>query len=200
MRPKRGPLDESQQIDILLAEYGVLHRLLEWRLTAGDRRVVISAGLLTGLLTAVRTVDDGTARLLLWGLPVLLWVIFSALAGHTRSKEDLLRRIDEIERQVNMIANTELLVFQSRRPNRQHVVGGRTGSTSINAILTVNISLLLVSVFAMSPGLDPLSPLVICHAIWAAIWAGLMLELAFRLQRYRYDRPIVLSATGTESG
>ena len=89
MHPKRGPLDESQQIDILLAEYGVLHRLLEWRLSAGDRRVVISAGLLTGLLTAVRTVDDATARLLLWALPVLLWVIFSALAGHTRSKEDL---------------------------------------------------------------------------------------------------------------
>ena len=199
MHPKRGPLDESKQIDILLAEYGVLHRLLEWRLSAGDRRVVISAGLLTGLLTAVRTVDDATARLLLWALPVLLWVIFSALAGHTRSKEDLLRRIDEIERHVNLLANTELLVFQSRRPNRQHLVGGRTGSTSINAMLTVNISLLLASVFAMWPAIDPPPPLVICHAIWAAIWAGWMLDLAFRVQRYRYDRPTVLSDTGTKS-
>jgi len=198
MQPKRGPLTEVQQIDILLTEYGVLYALLEWRLSAGDRRLFVSAGLLTGLLTAIHALDDATAQLLLWGLPVLLWVIFSAMVGHTRSKEDLLRRIDEIERRFNALADSELLAFQSQRPIRHQAVGGRTGSTGIKAMLAVNISLLLAAVLFLWPASAPLSPLLVCYGMWAAVWAGLMLHQALTLQNYRYERPTVLSDTGTE--
>ncbi len=193
MQHKRSPLTDVQQIDVLLTEYGVLYSLLEWRLSAGDRRLFVSAGLVTGLLTAVHVLDDATARLLLWGLPVLLWVIFSAMVGHTRSKEDLLRRIDEIERRVNALADSQLLIFQSHRPNPRPAVGGRTGSTGIKAMLAVNTSLLLAAVLFLWPASAPLSLLLVCYGLWAAMWAGLMLRQAWTLQNYRYERPAITS-------
>lgn len=186
-------LNDVQQIDILLEEYRVLYGLLQWRLAAGDRRLLISGALLTGTLTAICSLDAVTAQLLIWGSPVLLWVIVSATAGHARSKEDLLRRIDEIERHINLLAQADLLAFQSRRRQRDRVVGGRTGLRTINGTLALCIALLLFAMIYLlrvrddSLGLGPIG-----FAVWAFCWAGAMIRDAVVLRGYRYERPLLL--------
>lgn len=192
METRSSPLTDVQQIDILLEEFGVLYALLQWRLNAADRRLFVSGSLLAGVLTAIHTLDSATGLLLLWGLPVLLWVIFSAMAGHARSKEDLLRRIDEIERRVNSLAGVELLAFQSQRPRAGRAVGGRTGTTAINATLALNMALLLGAVAFLWPGGAVAPPMVAGFAMWAAFWSWLMLRMAVGLRHYRYERPTVL--------
>lgn len=192
MKLKPVPLSEVQQIDILLKEYGVLYALLLWRLTAADRRLLVSGGLLAGILTAIHSLNGPGVQLLLWGLPVLLWVIFSAMVGHARSKEDLLRRIDEIERRVNTLANVELLAFQSRRPAPGRAVGGRTGVTAINGTLTLYIAILLCAVVFQWPAGDGPSPAFVGFGLWVGFWSILMLGGALSLQHYRYERSILL--------
>ncbi len=192
MKAKPSPLTEVQQIDILLKEYIVLYALLQWRLTAADRRLFISGGLLAGILTAIHSLDAHAARLLLWGLPVLLWVIFSAMVGHARSKEDLLRRIDEIECRVNTLACVELLAFQSRRREASRAVGGRTAAMAINGTLTLYITILLGAVVFLWPAGDTASPGYVEFGLWVAFWSMVMLRSALGLQHYRYERPIGL--------
>lgn len=184
-------LNDVQQIDILLEEYRALYGLLQWRLAAGDRRLLISGALLTGALTAICSLDAVTAQLLLWGLPVLLWVIVSATAGHARSKEDLLRRIDEIERHINLLAQADLLAFQSRRRQRDRVVGGRTGLRTINGTLVLCIVVLLGAVIAFQPARGLRSPASAALGLWAIAWAGLMVREAALLKNYRYERQLV---------
>jgi len=192
MKSNPGPLTDVQQIDILLEEYAVLYALLQWRLTAADRRLFVSGGLLVGVLTAIHSLDAHAAQLLLWGLPVLLWVIFSAMVGHARSKEDLLRRIDEIERRINTLAEAELLAFQSRRPAPGRAVGGRTGATAINGTLALYIAILLCAVMFLWPTDEDASLKFMGFGLWVAFWSVLMLWGALGLQYYRYERPIVI--------
>jgi len=192
MKSNPTPLTEVQQIDILLQEYGVLYALLQWRLTAADRRLFVSGGLLAGILTAIHSLDARTAQLLLWGLPVLLWVIFSAMLGHARSKEDLLRRIDEIERRVNLLAHAELLAFQSRRPDTGRAVGGRTGATAISGTLALYIALLLCAVVFLWPAGAANSAEFVGFGIWVAFWSVWMMRGALSLQHYRYERTVLL--------
>lgn len=192
MKSKPGPLTEVQQIDILLEEYGVLYALLQWRLTAADRRLFVSGGLLVGVLTAIHSLDAHAAQLLLWGLPVLLWVIFSAMVGHARSKEDVLRRIDEIERRINTLAKMELLAFQSRRPEPGRAVGGRTGATAINGTLALYIAILLCAVVLLWPTGDDVPLRFVGFGLWVTFWSVLMLWGALGLQHYRYERPVGL--------
>ncbi len=189
---KPSPLTENQQIDILLQEYAVLYELLQWRLTAADRRLFVSGGLLTGVLTAIHALDAPTVKLLLWGLPVLMWVIFSAMVGHARSKEDLLRRIDEIERRVNGLALVELLAFQSRRPELGRAVGGRTGMTAIKGTLALSLALLLCAVAFLWPAGHTESPEFVGFGAWVVFWSVWMLRGARGLQHYRYERRVLI--------
>lgn len=182
-------LNDVQQIDILLEEYRVLYGLLHWRLGAGDRRLLVSGALLTGTLTAICSLDMATAAFLIWGLPVLLWVIVSVTVGHARSKEDLLRRIDEIECRINALARADLLAFQSRRRNRDRVVGGRTGLRTINGTLALCMALLLFAMTYLRSNGDGAGFGPIAYAVWASCWVGLMLRDAIVLRLYRYDRP-----------
>lgn len=189
MKSSAVSLGNGQKISILLEEYRALYSLLQWRLTAADRRLLASAALLGGVLTGIRTLDATTSLLLLWGLPVLLWVLFSVTVGHARSKEDLLRRIDEIERSVNVIAGTDLLVFQSSRPSHEKAVGGRTGMLAIHGTLALCILVLLSCVLLIRGDEASHLPLQLGHGIWAALWALRMLHVAMELHQYRYQRP-----------
>lgn len=184
-----NPLSDSQKIDILLVEYGVLYSLLQWRLTASDRRLFVAGALIVGVLSAMHALNAAAARLLLWGLPVLLWVILTAAVGHARSKEDLLRRIDEIEQRVNRLAGIQLLAFQSRRPTS--TVGGRTGTQAVNGTLALCISVVLGATLFLQPVEDVRSSIAVCYGLWAAAWAAWMIREAVMLRNYRYERRLV---------
>lgn len=181
------PLPLRDQIDIILEEYRALYALLQWRLTAADRRLLVVGSLLAAALTALRAVEAQSGRLLLWGMPITLWAIVTATVGHNRSKEDLLRRLDEIERRVNSLAGTELLTFQSRHPGRG-MAGGRTGSAAVNATLALAIALLVFacSIFRSITGDSSFD--LAAFAAYCLLWAYLMLRAAWELQGYGYGR------------
>jgi len=178
------------RIHILLQEFHALYGLLTFRLTAMDRRLPAVAGTLGTMLGCTTAMPDPTRLAFLAGLPLaLLWLVLTTVQ-HARSKEDHVRRIDEIERMVNRLTGEELLVFQSRHPNRARYPGGRTGFASVTAVLTVSLIMLAACVYSVQTPValltrDPFKT----YAAYVSTCALLMLLAVVRLGRYRYLRP-----------
>jgi hypothetical protein len=184
------PLTMEARIQVLLEEYRALYRLLTFRLGAIDRRLPVAGGTLGALLGATTAMPPDTKLAFLLGLPVaLLWLLLSTVQ-HARSKEDHLRRIDEIERLVNRLAGEELLVFQSRHPNKQGTTAGRCGFGAVLSVLSTCSLMLAACCFLVStpPGLLPLSG-ILAYYLYNACIAGMMLHAVIRLRHYRYRRP-----------
>jgi len=183
-------LDKNDRIRILLEEYRALYSLLTFRLSAMDRRLPVAGGALGAVLGAVTAMPPETKLAFLLGLPLgLLWLVLSTVQ-HGCSKEDHLRRIDEIERLVNQLAGEELLVFQSRHPNKRKVTAGRSGFAAVAAILTTSYTMLAVcGLLVYMP--VPLLPAnwLVSYAGFLAWVAGIMLLAVLRLRRYQYRRP-----------
>lgn len=112
-------LTTEAQIRVLAEQYRAPYSLLIFHLGAVDRRLPVAGGTLGAVLGATTAMPADTRLAFLLGLPVaLLWLLLSTVQ-HARSKEDHLRRVDEIERLVNRLAGEELLVFQSRHPDKR---------------------------------------------------------------------------------
>jgi len=187
---KRGVVSLETRIQILLEEYRALYSLLTFRLTAMDRRLPAIAGLLGALLGSTTAMPDQTRLGLLLGMPIAVLWLFLSTVQHARSKEDHVRRIDEIERLVNQLAGEELLVFQSRHPNKARLPAGRTGFGSVTAVLTVCLIMLGACMYTVRTPRSLLAPDDL--KIYAGYLSGcaiLMLIAAIRLGRYRYRRP-----------
>ena len=121
-------------------------------------------------------------------LPTVLVWLYRTTVAHARSKEDVLRRLDEIERQVNYLAREELLVIQSRHPNRHRSVSGRSGLATLRATL----SLCLLSL-AGCGGLFLRESGELTESFW--FYAAYLLSAAcsllretLALARYRYEK------------
>lgn len=172
------------RIDVLLAEYDSLNALLLFRLTAMDRRLPATVGFMAAAIASVLALPTDLRVVVLIATPAaILWSNRTTIQ-HARAKEDHLRRIAEIEQQVNSIAGEELMRFQSRHPNRAAIVAGRTGRSIIFA--TTISSLLMLTLcgflFRSGTGLVPL-PLYLTYlgAIVVDIVVGLI-----QLDRYAY--------------
>lgn len=127
-------ITDRDRIEILLEEYRSLNTLLVFRLTAMDRRLPVSVGVFAATIASVAALPKDTRLAILLALPLaLLWLVRTTVQ-HARAKEDHLRRIDEIERMVNVLARAELLVFQSRHPNQCLVPSGRTGKATVQGV------------------------------------------------------------------
>ena len=178
------------RIQILLEEYRALYSLLTFRLTAMDRRLPAIGGTLAGILGSTTAMPDQARLSFLLGLPIALLWLFLSTVQHARSKEDHVRRIDEIERLVNRLAGEELLVFQSRHPNKARHPGGRTGFGSVFAVLTVCLIMLGYCWYSarFPPALLARSD-VFAYLVYLAATAAVMLVAIARLSRYRYRRP-----------
>lgn len=106
----RGRIDV---ISIILEEYRAAYGLLTFRLNALDQRVPLVGFTLTSALGFAASSEPMTRNMVLFGLPlVVLWFVRITVT-HVRSVEDLLRRIDQIERRINRRAQQDLLQFQS---------------------------------------------------------------------------------------
>lgn len=188
-RPNNSVSLETR-IQILLEEYRVLYGLLTFRLTAMDRRLPAIGGTLAALLGSTTAMPDPTRLAFLLGLPVALLWLFLSTVQHARSKEDHVRRIDEIERLVNRLASEELLVFQSRHPNKARHAGGRTGFASVFAILSVCLIMLGACMYSVQIPRPLLThEKLATYAAYLAGCAALMLTATIRLSRYSYRRP-----------
>ncbi len=179
------------QIQILLEEYRSLNALLLFRLTALDRRLPASVGFMAVTVAATLSlpVESRVAVLILTPSGVL-WMARTT-NQHAKAKEDHLRRIAEIERDVNELAGVELLVFQNRHPNRAKSVAGRSGAatvvaTAAGAILLLTLCLLL---FGTESGPFPYS----LYAAYVALVGFDVVLGPIRLSQYRYEkRPSVV--------
>lgn len=185
-----GVVTLETRIQILLEEYRMLYSLLTFRLAAMERHIPAIGAVLVAVLGSAPAMPKETQFALLAALPIALAWLFLATVQHARSKEDHIRRIDEIERLVNQLAGQELLVFQSRHPNRARLAGGRTGQASILSTLIVCLVLLL----ACSQSMSTLRALpngneVNLYELYLSGLALVMLIAAMRLSRYRYKRP-----------
>ncbi len=194
MEKYRAPEDSCDtpslelRIQILLEEYRALYSLLTFRLTAMDRRLPAIGGTLAAILGSTTAMPDQTRLAFLLGLPIALLWLFLSTVQHACSKEDHLRRIDEIEQHVNRLAGEELLVFQSQHPNKGHP-SGRTGSATVLAVLSVCLIMLGASMrMAQVPHPLLTAPEMAAYAGYVSGCALLMLVNAIRLNRYRYRR------------
>lgn len=133
----RKTLDSAARISILLEEYRALYTLAEFRMSSLDKRVPIGSAALVTFLGGVSLLDTPAMLSLMAALPlVLYWYLFTTI-GHARSFEDVLRRIEAIERKINALAGATLLSFQSTHPSRGLHVGGRTGAFAVRSVATV---------------------------------------------------------------
>ncbi len=176
-----------ERIDILLEEYRSLNSLLLFRLTAMDNRLPLSAGFMAAAITSMLALPlDSRTAVLIVTPPALLWLVRTTVQ-HARAKEDHLRRIDEIEQAINLIAGEELLVFQSRHPNRCKVSAGRTGNVTVVATSSGALGMLLLCIFLFLREENPL-PQWLYLAYVGAIAADVVVG-RIALGRYRYQKP-----------
>lgn len=186
LAPER--LDARDLIRVLIEEYRALYGLLSFRLAAVDQRLPLVGGALMAVLGSASTLPSTAQFGVLLAMPMALAWLLRLTVFHARSKEDVLRRIDEIERHVNQIAGEELLAFQSRHPSRARTISGRTGMGTVSSVLSFCLMGLLGCLALMvsqRPG-DP--RLLAGYAAYICIAAVDFVHVVLRLRLYRYTK------------
>lgn len=135
---------DSLLLQAALCEYNALYRLAEFRLSALDRRIPIVGGLLTAFLSSVPLLPHASQLIALFAIPIsLIWLVRTTI-NHARSFEDALRRIEYLEHRVNQLLGSDVMGFQSTHPSKGNMVGGRTGSESIGAVMIASALMLVI--------------------------------------------------------
>lgn len=180
---------DRERIAILTEEYRALYQLLLFRLRAMDQRIPAAGGALGVVLGSVPALPPETQLLFLAGIPSCLsWIVATTL-GHARSKEDHLRRIDEIERLVNRIAGEELMVFQSQHPNRRGVTAGRTGTAAMLAVGAACLTALTACIVLFHSRALVDAEFGLAYDAYVGVTAAYLVHAVVALHRYRYERP-----------
>lgn len=181
-------VSDWNRIQILTEEYRALYALLTFRLGAIDQRLPLAAGALTALLITTPSLPQFQQVLFLWIAPASCVWLHRVVLLHVQSKEDVLRRIAEIEHQINRLASIELIVFQSHHPNQGRVVGGRSGFGSVLAIM-INC-LLVVAVASTLMAYEFRSNLLVvgAYAFYAFTVSLALIRSTRQLSEYRYRR------------
>ena len=161
-----------------------MHDLLRFRLDAMDQRLATAGTALIAALSSLSSLPADAEGVLLLAIPVAVTWLGRITIVHARSKEDLKRRIDQIERQINTMARQKLLRFHSGHSDRLGHVAGRTGTTTAYAVVALSLTMFGACSHLLGTARKPwLSPYVY-HAFVAA--SGLYLVfLAWDLRSYR---------------
>ncbi|MBK8916288.1 MAG: hypothetical protein IPM64_17120 [Phycisphaerales bacterium] len=176
------------RINVLVEEYRALYGLLSFRLAAVDQRVPLVAGALMAVVSSVASLPAESQPAVLLAIPVANSWLLRMTVVHARAKEDVLRRIDEIERHVNQLAAEELLTFQSRHPNRQAAVSGRTGMGAVSSVLAMCFAGLLACLaFVVNRPATP-SAFLLAYLGYTAVGMLDLVHVVLRLRGYRYAK------------
>ena len=162
-----------------------MYALAEFRMNSLDKRVPAAGAALVAFLGGVPAVPQSTAWLLLVVIPASLIWFLRTTVNHARSFEDAIRRIEEIERELNTLAGAVLLRFQSTHPSRGRAVGGRTGAETVLAVLLASFILLGASLVLAAAALESPDALTLYRAFVCSI-ALHHAWVTFRWARYRY--------------
>jgi hypothetical protein len=168
-----------------MEEYRVLYTLVTFRMTSLDRRVPIATAALATFLGSIATLPQASQQIFLIGLPLAqVWLVRTTI-NHARSFEDVLRRIDEIERKVNELTGEEQLVFQSRHPSGGKATGGRTGAETVRTVYTTSL-LMLGACAYLAQTTFPNPDVYLTYAFGCGVIALHLTVSVFHLRRYRY--------------
>lgn len=168
-------------------EYRALYSIATFRMTALDRRMPVTAGAMAAVLSGLDAISRDSQLLLLLGVPLALVWFVRTTVNHARSFEDVLRRIEQIERAINDLLGKPVLNFQSRHPSRSQQVGGRTSRESVSAVLATSLLLLAAAAFRMHRAMllpPPLEPAYL--GILTLVGVITAME-GIRLRRYRFE-------------
>ena len=180
-------LSDTERVRVLLEEYRALYGLLSFRLAAVERSLPVAGGTLAAILSGSASLPLDVHRVVLLVMPAALLWLLRTTCSQARSKEDCLRRIDEIERTVAQIAGEELLAFQSRHPNRGRIVSGRSGVTTVFGVLSFCLSGVTACAWLAVPVWPEFSILVAYGAYVVAVATDLVASV-WRLGRYAYRK------------
>jgi len=192
---QRQPLSPKERIGVLIEEYRALYKLATFRMMTLDRRVLLAWAALAAFLASFFAVAPVGQQALLIALPFAIIWLNRTTIGHARSFEDVIRRIDEIERIVNRIAGEELLAFQSRHPSKSVAVGGRTGTETVRTVFATALSMLGVAAYLQGLVLESGPALFIAYAVLCATAALHITIAVVMFRRYRYDKQRLTETT-----
>ena len=181
------PEIRQARITCLLEEYRVMYGLVEFRMTSLDRRVPIAGATLTATLASTAALPHDPLMIVFLGLPLALVWFLRTTINHARSFEDVLRRIERIEQEVNGLLGRETICFQSRHPSRGRLVGGRTGNETIGAVWVTVITLLAGCGFMFVQIGGTSREEWISYGAFLAIIMVHSIFMVVRLGRYTYD-------------
>ncbi len=185
--PNEDENTRKARLECLLAEYRALYGLAEFRMASLDRRVPIAGATLTVSLASVASMPSQAAPVVFVGLPLaLIWFLRTTI-NHARSFEDALRRIEQIEIEINAMIGREAMCFQSRHPSRGKRVGGRTGSETIGAALVAVMTMLVGSGYMFVKTAASPWEQSIAYVGYLLAVLGYMLLTVIRLKRYTYQ-------------
>jgi hypothetical protein len=185
-------------IEPLLAEFNAMYVLAQLRLTALDGRIPTTSALLAGVLTSIAVLPSSLQVLLLAGLPVTTIYLVRTTIGHARSLQDCLTRIAEIESQINDRAGEVLIRFQRSHPSRK-VVGSRTGSDTIEAVMVASALLLAGCLYMLATVIQPTPMVYKIYCAYTGVIGCLLLGIRVRFDGYRYQ-PIEEKPSQSEVG
>lgn len=178
-------MNETDKSRILMSEHQSLYSLYQVRLNAVERRLPIAAVIITVLFGTLVAIPQDIKALYLFGIPIALIYLMKTTKTHAQSFEDLLRRIEEIEKKVNELAGEQLLNFQSKHPSREITVGGRFGLQSVNSVLILSL-LVLGACSYIFYTLDYSDYLKIIYFILMGLNALYLITEVVQLRKYKY--------------
>jgi len=181
-------LSDRDRLDLLIEEYRALYSLLLFRLSAMEQRIPLVGGLLATILGGIPLFPAEVRVPALLGVPLALLWLLNTTVNHGRSKEDLLRRIDEIERSVNNFAGEDLCVFQSQHPGQADAIGGRTGMGTNMIILTFCLLMLGGCDFLFRSQTVSNGRASAWYTVYVGVMAVLHIADTWRLRFYRYRK------------
>lgn len=179
-------MQANEKIDVLLAEYSVLYKLLLTRIHLIERRAPVATATLAVALGSVVVLPSILRAFVLLTLPLLSYWLFRATTSHARSKEDILRRIDEIERHVNFLAEDELLIFQSQHPNRVAIGASRSVRDTLASSAVAALLLLIGSCVVAVTELPEVY--MVQFTAYATITGLAVMNALLSVQHYKYRK------------
>lgn len=186
-----GEIDGNRaKLSAFLEEYKALYRLAEFRMNAMDRRVAVTGGTLASFVAVVAAVPRESQLLVLVGIPLMLVWFMRATVNHARSFEDILRRIEEIEGEVNALVDAKAMTFQSRHPSGHREVGGRTGRESVRSVLVTVLLLLAACGYQFDVLLGNSTTAFGLYVIYLAVVGMVVTVERIRLSQYAYSPQI----------
>jgi hypothetical protein len=181
-------MSTPEQVAVLLEEFRALYSLVTYRMSSLDRRITMAWAGLAGLVASFIAADAIGRYVVLAGLPLALVWFLRTTVNHARSFEDVLRRIEEIERAVNGMAGVELLAFQSRHPSRLIAVGGRTGTETVHTVYMTCLTMLVGGALLLAFATDASEIPITLYSVYVVGVCVAMFRSVRMLQRYRYAK------------